>query len=157
MIGFIAPYTIITRDYRQYSAIADVHTFQFTAPHALGFSVSTSRILATDLSKSHCNIKLHMKSSFHSLILFLPLLSTQFNSSSSKLIYWQAGIPKVDSSFLTRLLQFTTVLSCRTLPYNHFARTTQKTASIIKEVCLLIHYLATDVLLLRAFACARMC
>jgi hypothetical protein len=32
-----------------YSAITDVHTLQFTVTHALGFSVFTSRILATDL------------------------------------------------------------------------------------------------------------
>jgi hypothetical protein len=36
------------RDYRQYSAIADLHTLQFAVTHALGFSVFTSRILATD-------------------------------------------------------------------------------------------------------------
>jgi hypothetical protein len=29
--------------------MADLHTFQFTVAHALGFSVSTSRLLATDL------------------------------------------------------------------------------------------------------------
>jgi hypothetical protein len=32
----------------QYSAIADLHTLQFTAAHALGFSAFTSRLLATD-------------------------------------------------------------------------------------------------------------
>jgi hypothetical protein len=31
-----------------YSAIADLHNLQFTITHALGFSVFTSRILATD-------------------------------------------------------------------------------------------------------------
>jgi hypothetical protein len=31
-------------------AIADLHTFQFTFAHELGFSVSTSRLLATDLN-----------------------------------------------------------------------------------------------------------
>jgi hypothetical protein len=36
--------------YRQYSAIADLHTFQFTVPYALIFSVSSSRLLATDLN-----------------------------------------------------------------------------------------------------------
>jgi hypothetical protein len=41
-----------TRDYRQYSAIAILHTLQFTVTHALGFSVFTSHILATDLSLS---------------------------------------------------------------------------------------------------------
>jgi hypothetical protein len=34
----------------KYSAIADLHAFQFTVAHALEFSVSTSRLLATDLS-----------------------------------------------------------------------------------------------------------
>jgi hypothetical protein len=33
----------------QYSAITDLHTLQFTVTHALGFSVFTNRILATDL------------------------------------------------------------------------------------------------------------
>jgi hypothetical protein len=32
-----------------YSATADLHTLQFTVTHALGFSLFTSRILATDL------------------------------------------------------------------------------------------------------------
>jgi hypothetical protein len=34
----------------KYSAIADLDTFQFTVAHALGFLVSTSRLLATDLN-----------------------------------------------------------------------------------------------------------
>jgi hypothetical protein len=38
-----------TRDYRQYSAIADLRTLQFSVTHALEFSVFTSRILATVL------------------------------------------------------------------------------------------------------------
>jgi hypothetical protein len=84
MIGFIAPYTFTTRDYRQYSAVAVLHTFQFTATNTIGFSVFISRILATDLSQSHCNFKLHMKSSFHSLILFWPLFcSCQFRRLDS--------------------------------------------------------------------------
>jgi hypothetical protein len=32
----------------KYSAIADLHTFQFTVAHALGFSVFTSRLLESD-------------------------------------------------------------------------------------------------------------
>jgi hypothetical protein len=47
---------------------------QFTVTYALGFSVFTSRILATDLSQPHCNFKSHVKSSFHHLIPFLPFL-----------------------------------------------------------------------------------
>jgi hypothetical protein len=74
MIGFIEPYAFTTRDYRHYSAVADLRTLQFTVTHALGFSVFTSRILATDLSQSHCNFESHMKSSFHCLIHFNHLL-----------------------------------------------------------------------------------
>jgi hypothetical protein len=41
--------TFRIRDYRKYIATAGLHTLQFTVTHALGFSVFTSRILATDL------------------------------------------------------------------------------------------------------------
>jgi hypothetical protein len=34
----------------KYSVIADLHNVQFTVAQALGFSVSTSRFLATDLN-----------------------------------------------------------------------------------------------------------
>jgi hypothetical protein len=48
MIGFTdALYTPLGTT-GNYSAIADLHTLQFTVTHALGFSVFTSRILATD-------------------------------------------------------------------------------------------------------------
>jgi hypothetical protein len=54
MIAFISTLVthslLITLKYRQYSANADLHPFQFTVAHALGFSVATSRLLATDLS-----------------------------------------------------------------------------------------------------------
>jgi hypothetical protein len=48
-----------------------LHTLQFTIIHTLGFSVFSSRILATDLYRSHCHFKSHMKFSLHSLIHFL--------------------------------------------------------------------------------------
>jgi hypothetical protein len=41
-------------------------------------------------------------------------------------------------------------MCCKTLPDNNFARTTQKTASILKEAC--CNGLAMDVPLLRALA-----
>jgi hypothetical protein len=50
MIGFIGTSVTICLNYNKYSAIADLHTLQFTVAHALGFSVSTSRLLATDLN-----------------------------------------------------------------------------------------------------------
>jgi hypothetical protein len=85
-------YIHTVRDPRQYSAIAILHTFQFTAAHALRFTVFTSRILATDLSQSHFNFKSHMMSSFHTLTPFFPLLcSCQFRRLES--IQFRAHIP----------------------------------------------------------------
>jgi hypothetical protein len=154
MIGFIDTwFTRSTRDYRQYSAITDLHTSQFAVTHPLGFSVLTSRILATDLSESHCHFKSHMGSSFRSLISFFPLFcNCQLNS-----------IPLLPSSYTGRLASRNSTLHsflnicCWTLFDNAFARTTQKTASIFKEACWLSRCLARDVLLLRSYACAGMC
>jgi hypothetical protein len=78
-------YIHTVRDYRQYSAIADLHTLQFTPTHALGFSVFTSRILSTDLSQSHCYFNSHMKASWHSLIFFLQFLLNYFQLPSPEL------------------------------------------------------------------------
>jgi hypothetical protein len=50
MIEFISTLVTIPHNYNQYSAIADIHAFRFTVAHALGFSVFTSRPLATDLN-----------------------------------------------------------------------------------------------------------
>jgi hypothetical protein len=33
LFAFIAPYTFTTRDYRQYSAIADLYTLHYTVTH----------------------------------------------------------------------------------------------------------------------------
>jgi hypothetical protein len=86
MIRFIAPYTFtefgITDNY---SAITILQTLQFTVPQALWFSVFTSRIMATDLSQSHCNFNSHMKSSCHSLIPFLPFLLNHLRLPSPEL------------------------------------------------------------------------
>jgi hypothetical protein len=50
MIGFIGTSVTISLNYNQYSSIAILHNFQFTVARALGFSVSSSRPLATDLN-----------------------------------------------------------------------------------------------------------
>jgi hypothetical protein len=111
-----------TRDYRQYSAIAVLHTLEFTVPHALRFLVFTSRILATDLSQSRWHFKSHMKTSYHSLTHFLPLFC--------------------DCQF--RILDTTTLSYCSLLlllfkrhslsVYDPSARTPRKTpSSIIKD------------------------
>jgi hypothetical protein len=48
VIGFIDPLEAVTIN--NYNTITDFHTFQSTVAHALGFSFSTSRLLATDLN-----------------------------------------------------------------------------------------------------------
>jgi hypothetical protein len=74
MIGFIAPYTFAQfRIAGNYSAIAILHTLQFTVTHALGSTGFTSRLLATDLTQSHWHFESHVESSCHRGIPFLPL------------------------------------------------------------------------------------
>jgi hypothetical protein len=50
MIGFINTSVTSSLNHTYYSAIADLHNLQFTVAHALGLSVSTSCLLATDLN-----------------------------------------------------------------------------------------------------------
>jgi hypothetical protein len=50
MIGFIGTLITSSLNHTYYSAITDLHTFQFTIAHALGFPVFTSRLLAMDLN-----------------------------------------------------------------------------------------------------------
>jgi hypothetical protein len=122
----------ITRDYTQYSAIAILHTLQFTVANALGFSVFTSRIQATDLSQSYCHFNSHTKSSLHSL---LSCHYSHFCSSYSE-----------DSTLFNS-----------SYPGGLAARTTQKTACVVEEMCLPRRCLTIDVLLSRGYACADMC
>jgi hypothetical protein len=134
------------RDYRQYSAIAVLHTSQFTVAHAPEFSAFTSRLLATDLSQSHCHFKSHMESSLHRLIPFLPLFCS--------LPYPKTGlisIPLLTGSYSGRLASRNwSRLLCPfiILDTNH----TEIRASIVKLACLLVLCLAMDVLLLHAYA-----
>jgi hypothetical protein len=50
MMGFIHRLYSLLVTARNYSAIVDLHTLQFTVTHKLGFSVFTSRILVTDFN-----------------------------------------------------------------------------------------------------------
>jgi hypothetical protein len=50
MTGFISTSVTLSLDYNWYSAITDLHNLQFTLAQVLGFSVFTSRLLATDLN-----------------------------------------------------------------------------------------------------------
>jgi hypothetical protein len=61
MIGFIGISATTSLNYSQYSAIADLHNFQFTVALELGFSVFNNRLLAKDLNtetsaSNHCEI-----------------------------------------------------------------------------------------------------
>jgi hypothetical protein len=49
MIGFIDTSYMPLGTTGNYSALADLHDLEFTVAQTLGFSVFTSRILATDL------------------------------------------------------------------------------------------------------------
>jgi hypothetical protein len=115
------------RDYRLNSAIAILHIFQFT--HALGSWVFSSRTLVTEVSQSHCHFNSHMKSSWHSLIPFLPLFcNCQFRRTDST------------------ALDYCSILR-RSFWLCPSARNPRKTpSSVVNNVC----YLAMNALLLRA-------
>jgi hypothetical protein len=150
---YCASYIHTVRDYRQYSAIAIRHTFQFAVAHALGFSVFTSLILATGLLHYHCHFNSHMRSFWHSLIHFLPLFSTHISFLAPKLISCQAGFSKLDFPLSTTILFSPTPSRLLTVSfYNPSARTILKTACIVYEACLPRRCLAIDVLLLHAYA-----
>jgi hypothetical protein len=113
MIGFNAPDRFTTRDYRQYSAITDLHTLQFTVAHALGFSVFSSRILATDFTTVSLSLQITHEvffvppKSFLAIILQLPIPKTRINSIPHILAGWRPD---------TRLFTLLTArLYCRTL------------------------------------------
>jgi hypothetical protein len=133
----------------QYSAIAILHTSEFTTAHSLGFLVFTSRILATGLSQSHCNFN-------HTWSL---LFTAEFLSC-----HHSAAANSEDSTRLlsTAVLYSVLLCFCYSCPAEHFlrlARTPRKTPhSLVKNSCLLIRYLVMNVLLLfRASAFAAMC
>jgi hypothetical protein len=145
-------HSLSTRDYRQYSAIAILHTFQFTVAHALGFSVFTSHILATDSITVSLSLQITHEVFFAQPKSFLPLFCNcqcRRLDSIQFLCSWQAGVSKLDS---TRLLLPASELFLMTTLHDH----AENTASIVKEACLLIRCIATDVLLLRAFSSAGM-
>jgi hypothetical protein len=121
-----------------YRAIADLHTSQFNVTQALGFSVFTSRILATDLSQSHWNFKSHIKSSLQSLIHFLPFLLSHLGLPSPELDQFLTN-NRLQTSLLIRLLN--------TSLWPLFTDHAENTASVVKEVCVLnrwIYWTFTD-------------
>jgi hypothetical protein len=63
VIGFIDQLQAVTTN--NYNIITDFHTFQSTVAQALGFSVSISRLLATDL-----NTKISTSNHYEVFLLF---------------------------------------------------------------------------------------
>jgi hypothetical protein len=59
MTGFISTSVTISLNRNEYSAIADLHNFQFTAAHARGFPVLTSCLLATGLNTETSAVSLN--------------------------------------------------------------------------------------------------
>jgi hypothetical protein len=83
-LDLLTPSSSISLNYN-HRAIADLYTFQFTVAHELGFTILTSRILATDLSQSHCHFNSHVKSTLHRRIPFLPFLLNHLRLPSPEL------------------------------------------------------------------------
>jgi hypothetical protein len=139
------------RDYRQLQRYHFSTHFQFTVTHALWFSAFTICILATDLSQSHWHFKSQMKSSFHNLIPFLPLLcNCQFHrlGSIEFFISWQAGVPKLDSSLLTIGL-YSVASYVAFITHRHGPHRKQP---LLLRRSVYWCYLAMDVLLLHAYS-----
>jgi hypothetical protein len=66
-LDLLAPWLQVFLITLKYSAIADLHTFQFTVAQALGFSVFASRLLATDL-----NAEVIISNHYEVFLLFRP-------------------------------------------------------------------------------------
>jgi hypothetical protein len=122
MIGFIdhSLYNI-SLNYKPYNAIADLHTFQFTVAHPLGFSVTISRILATDLNTG--TITSNWYEAFFSFLLQSPWI-TDTTELDPNLQFYQSSLVYLQADSR----------------YTDVARTTQKTPSLARILC----YLATS-------------
>jgi hypothetical protein len=155
MIEFIASYTFTQLGTTgKYSAIAILRSFQVTVTHAIGFSVFTSRIFATDLSQFHYHVKSHTKSSLQNLTHFLPFRSYQFWKLDSIQFLWSKVHILAGWRLEIRLFSLDYSLArIFLLGTNHV----EHTASIVREACLVVRCLGMDFLLLRALARAVMC
>jgi hypothetical protein len=96
----------------QYSALADLHTFQFTVAHALGFSVSISRLLATEPNDGYAFTMFPLTVSCQriltqekSLQITMKSSSTQFSNSNS-LYDWNLLVRILNSTLLAAVLPF---------------------------------------------------
>jgi hypothetical protein len=107
MIGFISSWVthllLVTLRHGQYSAIADIHIFQFTVAHALGFFLSTSRLLATDFDTNYHSLTLQML--HKNQVLYSHVKSSQvyeLSSSSLHFTYNSHSQPRTLNSLTQR-------------------------------------------------------
>jgi hypothetical protein len=130
-------YIHTVRDYGQYSAIAILHTFQFTFYTHLYSQPLLVVSWQRNSTQPHC----HFKS--HRLIPFVAISAAA--NSNTRLDY-----PRLLFYTPSRLL---------TVPFhNSSARTPRKTqSSIVNNACLLIRYLAMNILLLSRALVLREC
>jgi hypothetical protein len=115
-------YIHTTRNYRQYSAVAIVHSLQFTVTHALGFSVFTSRILATVSSQSHCEVLLSRPNSFLDISSQSPstaISRTRPNSLPTSILYSFLALHFSPSSDCVLLQLIGTDPTVNTVFYRH--------------------------------------
>jgi hypothetical protein len=81
MIAFISTSVTSFLNHTYYSAIADLHNLEFTVAHTLGFSVSTSSLLATDLNtetstSNHSEVFLSSVTLYSSVLICTQLIFT---------------------------------------------------------------------------------
>jgi hypothetical protein len=101
MFGFIGTSVTISLNYNYHNAITDFHKLQFTVIYALGFSVSTSRLLATDLDTETTTSNRYE--------VFLPFLAQspwnlgtqlKFISAASRLAPYSHGTDNAENTVL---------------------------------------------------------
>jgi hypothetical protein len=152
MIGFIDTSVTSYLNYNQYNSYLQsiqpyrsfTH-FQFTVAHALGFSISTSRLLRTDLN-TELAIQITIKSScyfvFNHYVLHCPnLYSTNLHNSLTA-PNWTA-VCRCIHIILTELWSDT---SYRLSLYRLLTDPTENTAWTVEEACLPLGCLAIDVI-----------
>jgi hypothetical protein len=110
MIRFIGTLVTISLNYNQYSAFADLHNLQFNDTPSLGFSVSTSRLLATDLNTESSTSNPYEV--FLSFLVQSPSnLGTELKvfSAASGLVLYRCGTDNAENTFLLQTTQKTQV------------------------------------------------
>jgi hypothetical protein len=119
MIGFIDTLYTPLGTTGNYSALAIPHTLQFTVTHTLGFSVFTSRILATDFNIVVIPAS-HKKSSMQSQIPFLPFLLKHLLLQTQSYSLLQLPTPELDSELILAAWDPRYIASGRTHRKYHF-------------------------------------